>query len=38
MMGDDLAKSPHMARIGASVYADRIGYEAPPQLSMADDG
>ena len=25
MFSDDLAKSPHMARIGASVYADRIG-------------
>ena len=36
MYSDDLAKSPHMARIGASVYSDRIGYEAPPQLSMAD--
>ena len=36
MYSDDLAKSPHMARIGASVYADRIGYESPPQLSMAD--
>jgi dolichyl-diphosphooligosaccharide--protein glycosyltransferase len=25
MYADDLAKSPHMARIGASVYSDRIG-------------
>ena len=25
MYSDDLAKSPHMARIGSSVYGDRIG-------------
>ena len=28
MYSDDLAKSPHMARIGASVYGDRIGCAA----------
>mmetsp|Transcript_50337 Transcript_50337/g.131019 ORF Transcript_50337/g.131019 Transcript_50337/m.131019 type:complete len:775 (-) Transcript_50337:705-3029(-) len=34
---DDLAKSPHMARIGASVYADRIGCEAS-QFYMDREG
>lgn len=28
MYSDDVAKSPHMARIGASVYGDRIGCDA----------
>jgi len=28
MYSDDVAKSPHMARIGASVYGDRIGCAA----------
>merc|ERR1719240_1126496 len=28
MYADDLAKSPHMARIGSSVYGDRIGCDA----------
>ena len=28
MFSDDLAKSPHMARIGSSVYGDRIGCSA----------
>jgi hypothetical protein len=34
MYADDLAKSPHMARIGASVYGDRIGCDVcrrPPR-------
>jgi len=37
MYADDLAKSPHMARIGASVYADRIGCDAK-EFYMERDG
>ena len=37
MYADDLAKSPHMARIGTSVYGDRIGCHAS-QFYMERDG
>ena len=37
MYSDDLAKSPHMARIGTSVYGDRIGCHAS-QFYMDRDG
>jgi len=37
MYADDLAKSPHMARIGASVYGDRIGCGAK-DFYMERDG
>ena len=37
MYADDLAKSPHMARIGTSVYADRIGCHAK-EFFMERDG
>jgi len=37
MYADDLAKSPHMARIGASVYGDRIGCDSS-EFYMSRDG